>query len=64
MKEMKIGRGLDFLPTRMIDLKNKLHQLIGDLIETTGLSSVRKDLRRHGISLEKHTSIKKDSNIL
>ena len=72
VKEMKIGRGLDFLPTRMLDLKNKLRELVGDLIETAGLSSVRKELsavldellRRHGISLKIYTSIKKDNNIL
>ena len=73
IKETNIGRGINFLPRTIEDLKTKLPHLISDLIETAGLSSVRNELAAilkercfagKEYRSERYIVIKRDNNIL
>ena len=71
IKNIKIGQGLKFLPSKMNDLVKSLQTLLTELFET-GRSAVRTNLRavleellqRKGITQERYNSIKDENDIL
>ena len=58
IEETKIGHGMKFLPTKLIDLKRKLEELLEDTEETQLKAVLEELLRRNGISLERYKDIK------
>ena len=58
IQETKIGHGMKFLPTKLIDLKRKLEELLEDTEETQLKAVLEELLRRNGISLERYKYIK------
>ena len=52
IKETKTGKGINFLPRTIEDLKVKLPHLIPDLIETVGLSEVIETVGLSSVSNE------------
>ena len=61
IRDTKIGHGVNFLPTKLSKLKDKLEMLLEENIYTTRreLEAVLEELlRRKGISLDRYTTIK------
>ena len=61
IRDTKIGHGINFLPTKLSGLKDKLEMLLEENISTVKreLTAVLEELlRRKGISMDRYTAIK------